>query len=55
MLRFCGNLASSSARSLVRRNFATSAVRQEQAEHDQRDVEKLFNADTQTKRRHAFS
>ena len=56
MLRQCANLASSSARSLARRNFATTVtVREEHSQPDQRDVDRLFNADSQPKRRNAFS
>uniref|UniRef100_A0AC35G5H4 Uncharacterized protein n=1 Tax=Panagrolaimus sp. PS1159 TaxID=55785 RepID=A0AC35G5H4_9BILA len=55
MLRYCGNLASSSARSFARRSFATTAVRQEQSQPDQKDVDRLFNAESQPRRRHAFS
>ena len=55
MLRHCANLASSSARSLARRNFATTAIRQEQSQPDQKDVDRLFNAESQPRRRSAFS
>uniref|UniRef100_A0A914XX62 Uncharacterized protein n=1 Tax=Panagrolaimus superbus TaxID=310955 RepID=A0A914XX62_9BILA len=55
MLRYCGNLASSSARSLACRTFATTAVRHEDSQPGQNDVDRLFNADSQPRRRNALS